>query len=54
VVDAIGGMIKAHVSSLLSASKELKVVLMECTVAEVNEVKSEFSEAWLNKTVKLK
>jgi hypothetical protein len=43
-----------NASSLLSASKGLKVVLMEYTEAEVNEVKSQFSEAWLNKTVKLK
>jgi hypothetical protein len=68
VVDALGGMLKAHArrlvlsrkmsidsaSDFLRASKTLDVTLMEYTTVDVDNAKIEFDEPWMSSTTKIR
>jgi hypothetical protein len=67
VVDAIGGMLKAHAKRLILSRKALisdassfminsldrKVILEEYTEADINDVKLTFGDAWEQETMKI-
>ncbi len=68
VVDALGGMLKAHARRLVlsrkaairnatdfvEASRSLSVTLIQYTDAEISDVKQEFGEAWVASTSKIR
>ncbi len=68
VVDAIGGTLKSHARRLvlsrkstisnagdfIAASNDMKILLFPYTQADVDLVKIQFPQEWLDTTVKLK